>query len=251
VSSLDPCSATCDYAEDPRDSSILFVEFDGSLASELVEQLRADRFRAVHARTAEHARTLARSQTVRAIVLGQLELPHGALDLLEEVRHGDAGPTHRLVWDERLPAIVLGPVDGELELLRAFEAGADDFIAPPISYLELRARLKALLRRAESHASAHPLCIGLLEIDTAAHAVRFAGAPVDLCRLEYELLVHLARQPTAVCPKQDLLRAIWKQRTSSSARTVDSHASRLRRKLDAAGASGFVVNVWGVGYRLI
>ena len=147
--------------------------------------------------------------------------------------------------------IVLGSSYGQLDLLRAFEMGADDFIAREDQcYLELRARLKALLRRAErpSRACLH---LGSLEVDRAAHAVRFAGTSIALCRLEYELLAYLARDPTGVCTRQELLREIWQQRSSAGTRTVDSHASRLRRKLDAAGAHGLVVNVWGVGYRLV
>jgi DNA-binding response OmpR family regulator len=110
--------------------------------------------------------------------------------------------------------------------------------------------MKALLRRVELPAGGTRLLVGPLEIDTSARLVRVAGAPVELCRLEYELLVHLARNPTEVHSKQELLRTIWQRRTSTGARTVDSHASRLRRKLDASGARGLVVNVWGVGYRL-
>ncbi len=88
-------------------------------------------------------------------------------------------------------------------------------------------------------------------MDTSAHTVHVSSIPVELGRIEYELLVHLARDPTVVCTKQELLRAIWHQRCPSATRTVDSHASRLRRKLHAAGAPGFVVNVWGIGYRLL
>ncbi|HTB50269.1 MAG TPA: response regulator transcription factor [Solirubrobacteraceae bacterium] len=239
-----------DAAGDSPDSSILLVEGDPSVGCELVEQLRADRFQIVLARTAEHARALARGHPLRAVVLGNLEPSRGALDLLEEIRCEDR-TSPRSVWDGRLPAVVLGSSAGQLELLRAFDAGADDFIAPPVSYLELRARLRALLRRAEGHADKRVLSVGSLEIDTDAHTVRVSGTAVELCRLEYELLVHLAREPTSVCSKRELLYAIWNRRNDDGARTLDSHASRLRRKLDAAGAGGFVVNVWGVGYRLI
>jgi DNA-binding response OmpR family regulator len=234
-----------------REGPVLLVEFDSDVGSELVEQLRADRFAAVLAHTPEHARALARAQTLRAIVLGQLESSRGALDLLDEIRRSGAESAGGSVWDERLPAIVLSPGAAQLELLRAFEAGADDFICGPLSYLELRARLKALLRRTEALPGGRTLRVGLLEIDRSAHAVRFGAMPVALSRLEYELLLHLARDPSAVCSKQELLCAIWRRRTSAGARTVDSHASRLRRKLDAVGARGFVVNVWGVGYRLV
>jgi DNA-binding response OmpR family regulator len=226
---------------------ILVAESSASIGHELVEQLRADRYRAALAGTAEHARSLALSRPIRVIVLGGLDPPRGALELLEEIRAG----TGRAPWDRCLPAIVLSCSASQLDFLRAFEAGADDFIARDGHvYLELRARLRALLRRAEGELDTRLLRVGPLEIDTGSHRVSIAGAPVELCRLEYELLVHLARDPTGVCTKRELLDAIWNQRAGVS-RTVDSHASRLRRKLEAAGAGGMVVNVWGVGYRLI
>ncbi len=235
----------------PREAEILFVQSNPSLGRELVEQLRADRFKAILASGAEHARALARMHRIRLVILGELDAPRGALDLLEEIRGAcktDGVPAR---WDARLPVISIGSGTGQLELLRAFDAGVDDFVAAPVSYLELRARLRALLRRAEDAVDAPTLSVGLLAIDTAAHTVSFAGVEVELCRLEYELLVHLARKPTTVCSKHELLHVIWNRRTDQGARTLDSHASRLRRKLDAVGADGFVVNVWGVGYRLI
>jgi DNA-binding response OmpR family regulator len=247
--SLSKPSAIADAGEQ-CEAAILLAEASPAIGCELIEQLRADGYRAALAHSAEHARVLARAQPIRAILLGELDPPRGALDLLEEIRRPPAHPAGS-AWDEHLPAIVLSPSAGQLDLLRAFEIGADDFVATEgHCYLELRARLKALLRRAERLPGTR-LCIGRLEVDTSAHLVRVAGAPIELCRLEYELLVHLARNPTGVCTKQDLLRAIWHQHASVGARTVDSHASRLRRKLDVAGARGFVVNVWGVGYRLV
>lgn len=237
---------------DQPDGKILLVEANPSPGRELVEQLRADRFQTVVARSSEHARVLARANTLRAAVLGQLEPPRGTLDLVEEIRRGCDAPTTRALWDARLPAIVIGSGAGQLELLRAFDAGADDFIAAPFSYLELRARLRALLQRAEVALDTPIVSVGSLAIDTAAHTVSFGGAQVELCRLEYELLVHLARRPTTVCSKHELLSAIWNRHSGDQgARTLDSHASRLRRKLGAVGADGFVVNVWGVGYRLL
>jgi len=232
------------------EAAILFVEAGATTGCELIEQLRADGYRAVLARSAEHARVLARAQPIRAVLLGTLDGPRGALDLLEDIRRPPL-PLSQSGWEEHLPVIVFGPSSGQLDLLRAFEMGADDFIAREDQcYLELRARLKALLRRAEQPPRTR-LCVGQLEVDRGAHVVRFAGTPIALCRLEYELLVCLARDPTGVCTKQELLREIWQQRCSAGTRTVDSHASRLRRKLDAAGAHGLVVNVWGVGYRLV
>jgi DNA-binding response OmpR family regulator len=238
---------------DRPDGKILLVEANPSPGGELAEQLRADGFQTVVARSSEHARVLAGSNTLRAAVLGQVEPPRGTLDLLEEIRRGCDMPATRALWDARLPAIAIGSGAGQLELLRAFDAGADDFIAAPVSYLELRARLRALLQRVEIAIDTPPIVsVGSLAIDTAAHTVSFSGAQVELRRLEYELLVYLARRPTTVCSRHELLSAIWRRHCGDrGARTLDSHASRLRRKLAAVGADGYVVNVWGVGYRLL
>jgi two-component system, OmpR family, response regulator AdeR len=250
MSAVLPAPFTASATAERSQATILLAEASATIGCELIEQLRADGYRAVLAHSAEHARVLARGEPIRAILLGSLEAPRGALDLLDEIRGRPAGAPG-FVWDEHLPVIVLSPSTDQLDLLRAFEMGADDFIARDgRCYLELRARLRALLCRTERLSSAC-LRIGPLEVDTGAHLVRVAGAPVGLCRLEYELLVHLARNPTGVCTKQEILRAIWHQHTTTGARTVDSHASRLRRKLDVAGAPGLVVNVWGVGYRLV
>jgi DNA-binding response OmpR family regulator len=234
------------------EARIIVAESSSAVGHELVAQLCADRFSAVLAHTAEHARAHARAQPVRAIVLGSFEDPRGAFDLLEEIRRGDSHSVGGSVWEESLPAIVLSEGDRQLDLLRAFEMGADDFIARVGPYyMELRARLRAVLRRSETPSGVRLRYVGPLEIDTDAHLVRVAGQPIQLRRLEYELLIHLARNPTRVAPKQELLHTIWHKRPDAGVRTVDSHASRLRRKLGAAGAAGLVVNVWGVGYRLL
>ena len=83
----------------------------------------------------------------------------------------------------------------------------------------------------------------------SGHAVSVYGVSIRLRRLEFELLVHLATDPERVFAKQELLRAVWGYRSSGSTRTVDSHASRLRRKLEEHGGR-WVINEWGVGYRL-
>jgi DNA-binding response OmpR family regulator len=243
--------AITEESHESHETTILVAESSTSIGRELVEQLCADRYQATLAQTVQHARALARARPIRAVILGVLDGRRGALSLLEEIRRSRRQPTPESVWNERMPVIVLSPNVGQLALLRAFEMGADDFIGRVGPYyLELRARLKAVLHRAEGFPAARVLQIGPLEIDTTAHLVRVAGAPVELCRLEYELLVHLARNPAGVCSKQEILHAIWGHPLGSTARTVDSHASRLRRKLDAGGAPGLVVNVWGIGYRL-
>lgn len=232
---------------------ILVVEAGAAIGRALVEQLAADGYPTELGRTGDHARLLAAARPPRLLVLGELDAPRGALDLLESIRaRTSEGANGHLAcpWQDGLPVIVLSARNTQPDLLRAFEAGADDFLSRAVGYLELRARLRALLRRAESKPADGPLRIGPLTIDPRAYAASLHDKRLELRRMEYELLVHLASDPNRVFRRQELLRAVWGFRSTGATRTVDSHASRLRSKLGSAGER-WVINEWGVGYRLI
>jgi DNA-binding response OmpR family regulator len=237
----------------PQRAPILVVESDASLGRELAEQLAADGHPTKLAITATHAGVLAEAHPPGLVVIGELDTPRGSLDLLESIRGHGLDEPHQGTdspWPPRLPVIVLSARGHQLEVLRAFEAGTDDFLPRAAGYLELRARLRALLRRSAVDDCTAPLTFGSLTIDRNARAALLHGEFLELRRMEYELLLHLAGDPQRVFTRHELLKAVWGYRSTGNTRTLDSHASRLRRKLGVAGEQ-WIVNVWGVGYRLI
>jgi DNA-binding response OmpR family regulator len=149
-----------------------------------------------------------------------------------------------------VPVIVLGPPDSDaVDRVRAFARGCDDFLARPFDYEELLARIRAVLRRTAS--PEHEVVVaGPIRVDLATRTVRVRERIVSLAGKEYELLLKLMSDPDRVFTKEQLLREVWGFMSLGRTRTLDSHASRLRRKLQAADEGPFVVNVWGVGYRL-
>jgi DNA-binding response OmpR family regulator len=205
-------------------TALLLAEPEPAVRGFLERQLRNDGFDVV---SCERAEQLPRAADPDVLLLGDAE----ALD-------------RGVVPD--CPVIVLGGADSAARV-RAL-ARADDCLPRPFVYEELLARIHALLRRCPPRAELTE--VGPLAIDRSARRVTVLGREVELSAKEYALLVKLAADPDRVFTREQLLRDVWGFRTYVPTRTLESHASRVRRKLAAAGLPGWVVNVWGVGRRL-
>jgi DNA-binding response OmpR family regulator len=222
--------------------NVLLAEPEPLTRGFLERHLRQDGFEVVEAVDGEALDLVERSQPDLVLVSDEL-----ALDLCARLREGQPGRS----WNRDLPVIVLGGQEADaVDRVRAFARGCDDYVVRPFHYDELVARMRAVLRRAQP-APGQVLHAGAIEVDTATRRVTVAGARVTLPGKEYELLVKLASDPHRVFTKEELLREVWGFRSLGRTRTLDSHASRLRRRLARDGQPPYVQNVWGVGYCLL
>jgi DNA-binding response OmpR family regulator len=225
---------------------IVVCEDDEVTLDLLCDHLVADSFGVLPAPTAADALRLCRYNQPDLLLL-DLTLPDApGLDVLREIRGAD-GVASR--FDPSLPVIVLTGRGADIDRVRGLESGADDYVLKPFHYEELRARIGAILRRREQRREG-PCRVGEIVIDPARRHVMVGEREVQLSKKEFTLLRTLAADPSRVFSKDELLQSVWGYRGLNHTRTLDSHASRLRRKLDPE-YSRYVVNCWGVGYRLV
>jgi DNA-binding response OmpR family regulator len=221
-------------------AALLLAEPEPGIRGYLERQLQNDGFHVLQAAFRGEALALAERTRPDLVLCSEL-------DLCARLRKGEPGRT----WDRDVPVIVLGPEEADaVDRVRAFQRGADDYLPRPVVYDELLARIRAVLRRT-TPPFPDVIEVGDLAIDRLARVVTVRGECVRLAGKEYELLVALAAEPHRVFTKDELLRDVWGYRSFTRTRTLDSHVSRLRLKLERAPGDHFVVNVWGVGYKLV
>jgi len=151
-----------------------------------------------------------------------------------------------------VPIVVATARDDEAEIVRLFDAGADDYVIKPFSAEHLEARLRALLRRTAADAAARVVEVGELRIDLDAHAATLGGEQLDLSGKEFELLAYLAERPGRMITKRELLAAVWRMPYGGADKTIDVHLSWLRRKLgETAAEPRYIHTRRGVGVRLV
>ncbi len=181
------------------------------------------------------------------LILLDLSLPElDGIDICRQLR----------LMNHYTPVLMLTARTTEQDRVCGLDAGADDYLTKPFSVVELRARVRAILRRVQQlrnapAASTQIVCIGELEIDLAARRVRRSNLELTLTAREFDLLAHFVCHPGRVFSRAQLLDQVWGLSQDAYEHTVSSHINRLRAKLEPATIPRYLLTVWGVGYRFM
>ena len=216
---------------------VLVVEDELTLAQTIELYLRRENFRTERAGDGKRALELFQAARPDLVIL-DLGLP--GLDGLEVLK------TIRANSDT--PVIILTARDEEIDELLGLGLGADDYLVKPAGARKLMARVKAVLRRAQS-VQGDVLRVGALEVDTYGMVAKVEGQGLELTPTEFKLLHHLARTPGRAVSRSELYDAAMPE-SGALERAVDIHITNLRRKLREAGADRLIETVRGLGYRL-
>ena len=150
-----------------------------------------------------------------------------------------------------VPVIMLTARSEDTDKIIGFECGADDYITKPFNILELKARIRAMLRRATGSAAQgkSPITVGDLTLDTEQRVAIRDGETVELTAKEYDLIELLMKNPRRVYSRENLMNVVWGYSYTGDYRTVDVHIRRLREKLERQPAEPeYILTKWGVGY---
>ena len=221
---------------------LLVVEDDRSLADLLRRGLTQERHVVDVSHDGAEGLERAESEAYDALIL-DLMLP--GIDGLEIARllRADRNP---------VPILMLTARDGLHDRLKGFDAGADDYLSKPFAFEELRARLRAITRRAGTRTPAEDdrLIVGDLVLDLRAHEATRAGRTLDLSPKEFALLEYLMRHPGQVMSRTLILERVWDYGFDSFANVVDATIRRLRKEVDEDFAQPLIHTVRGVGYKI-
>jgi two-component system copper resistance phosphate regulon response regulator CusR len=184
------------------------------------------------------ARRLIGERRFDAAVLDVMVPGGSGLDVLRAIRDGGSS----------MPVLLLTARDRVEDRVDGLGRGADDYLVKPFAFVELAARIEALLRRPAR--LVEPLRIGRLEIEPVHRRALFDGVALDLTPKEYELLAALAERAGDVLSRKEILEQVWGYKFDPGTNVVDVHVTRLRRKLEDAGAAELIRTIRGVGYAL-
>jgi DNA-binding response OmpR family regulator len=222
-------------------SRILLVEDEPGIALALGDDLRIEGYQVDVVDDGLTALSVARAATFDLIILDLMLPGKDGLSVCRELRRGGVNT----------PVLMLTAKTQEIEKVIGLEMGADDYVTKPYGTLELRARVKALLRRAKSGDAVTPVYrFGEVQVDFQSAVVKKGDAKLDLTAIEFKLLQALIQSRGRILSRQQLLDQAWGGDVTVTERVVDNHVANLRRKIEAEPAAPrFLVSVRGLGYR--
>ena len=217
---------------------ILIIDDEELLVKGIRYNLQNEGYEVVTGSNGEEAVRLAADPEVSLIVLDVM-MP--VMDGLEACR--------RIRGFSDVPIIMLTAKTEDMDKLLGFDQGADDYLTKPFNILELKARIRALLRRSAKGADQSRVSRGGITVDSSSRNVYKHGVAVELTAKEFDLVELLIRNPNRVFSRENLLDKIWGDDYRSDIRTVDVHIRRIREKLETDPASPeAIMTKWGVGY---
>ena len=219
---------------------ILVVDDEELLVKGIRFNLQNEGYDVITGTTGLEALQLAQSQNPDLIVLDVMMPEMDGLTACGKIREFS-----------NVPIILLTAKADDMDKLMGFDSGADDYLTKPFNILELKARIRALLRRAGSTGStaANTLTVGSITLDLDARNAYRSGVLADLTAKEFDVIEFLMRNPNRVYSREALLDTIWAYEYRSDIRTVDVHIRRLREKLEENPAEpNYIMTKWGVGY---
>lgn len=219
---------------------ILVVEDDPDAAEYVMKGLREDGYTVEHAADGRDGLYLATSSSFDAIVMDRMVPGMDGLSVIKALR----------AVSIETPIIILSALGHMDERVKGLRAGGDDYLTKPFGYSELSARLANLVRRGGSKVAESKLSCADLEMDLLARKVTRAGKPIDLLPREFKLLEYLLRNKNRVVTRTMLLEQVWDYRFDPHTSLIDTHVSRLRKKVDDEASKPLLHTIRGTGYRL-
>jgi two-component system alkaline phosphatase synthesis response regulator PhoP len=226
---------------------ILIVEDERDLARGLQANLEVEGYEVTVAQNGEDGVRFALENRFDLVLLDLMLPGMDGYEVLSRLRKANVD----------VPVLILTARAEEVDKVRGFLAGADDYVTKPFGVMELLLRISAILRRGRASLpgdvrSRDVRRVGPIEVDVADRSVRIHDRPIAVTPKAFDLLIALMDRKGRVASRHDLLRDVWGYADSVTTRTVDAHVAELRRKLeDDPGAPRHIVTVWKVGYRLV
>jgi DNA-binding response OmpR family regulator len=218
---------------------LLLVEDELRLSNTIKKGLTEDGFAVDTAFDGEEGQYLAENENYDLIILDVMLPKVDGVTLCKEIRHKNI----------KIPVIMLTAKSAVEDKIAGLQSGADDYMTKPFSFLELRARIQALLRRVQNNPSSN-LNIADLELDPLKHQVSRAGKKIHLTQKEFSVLEYLLRHPDEVVTRTMIVEHVWDYNFDNMSNIVDVFVASIRRKVDDKGKLKLIHTIHGVGYKI-